>query len=388
MMDLRKMNNGPTKGKPPVVWVEGLLDYFNAPFPHGPEDPRRIGFSVGRQIIGLYLIEMLLQYALDELEQPYDFDHNLHALFINLPPSLREAAENRHARILADRVEEAWDFQRSADAFLEYLGDDPMTDTRYFWERQHLADRSVMLLTDDLRHLIDALIIELHGYPEGPPLEKRYKTNFQSFEESWERSISSPTNEGPTRPNKRIGAHISWLEGVLTYFHARVPYSRHEHRRLGSEVGKRIVGLYLTEMILKYAVDDLDRDFGRNHNLLSLFKKLPRPRQRATEKKYKKLLRNSLETTWDHAETVKAHLEYLGEDPLTDTRYFWLSPNQHDVPLSAWPIMPLASALFIELHNYPEGGRLVNRYDTKFLPFEAVKDEGEPVEFPSRFQRE
>ena len=53
------MASGPIKGKPPVVWLEGLLDYFNAPVPHGPKDRRRIGFGIGRQIIGLYLIEML-----------------------------------------------------------------------------------------------------------------------------------------------------------------------------------------------------------------------------------------------------------------------------------------------------------------------------------------
>ena len=54
--------NKEIKGKPPVVWLEGTLDYFNAPFPHGQDDPRRNGFAIGAQIIGLYLAEMLLQY--------------------------------------------------------------------------------------------------------------------------------------------------------------------------------------------------------------------------------------------------------------------------------------------------------------------------------------
>ncbi len=140
-------------------------------------------------------------------------------------------------------------------------------------------------------------------------------------------------------------------------------------------------------MILKYAVDDLDREFGRSHNLLSLFKKLPRPRQRAVDKKYKKLLRHGVEVTWDHAKNVKGHLEYLGEDPITDTRYSWLVSKRENVPLSASTIVPLVSALFIELHDYSEGGRLANRHDTQFLPFEALQDAGAPVEFPSRFRR-
>ena len=56
--------NKEIKGKPPVVWLKGTLDYFNAPFPHGQDNPRRNGFAIGAQIIGLYLAEMLLQYKL------------------------------------------------------------------------------------------------------------------------------------------------------------------------------------------------------------------------------------------------------------------------------------------------------------------------------------
>ena len=169
---------------------------------------------------------------LDNVGQSYDLDHNLHALFKKLPESHQRAVESRYAHILADRIAEAWDFQRTVDAFLEYLGDDPMTDTRYFWERGKSNNASVMFISDSLRHLIDALIVELHGYPEGNPLEKRYKTNFRSFEESWELRIRTPTEQVAVRPNKRIGAHIFWLKGILDYFNARVPYSHEEHRRL------------------------------------------------------------------------------------------------------------------------------------------------------------
>ena len=47
--------------KPNIIWMEGLLTHFDAPFPHKHDDPRRLGFDVGRQIIGLYIIEMLLK---------------------------------------------------------------------------------------------------------------------------------------------------------------------------------------------------------------------------------------------------------------------------------------------------------------------------------------
>ena len=102
---------------------------------------------------------------------------------------------------------------------------------------------------------------------------------------------------------------------------------------------------------------------------------------------HQKLLRHGVEVTWDHAKNVKVHLEYLGENPITDTRYSWLVSKRENVPLSASTIVPLVSALFIELHDYPEGGRLANRHDTQFLPFEALQDAGAPVEFPSRFRR-
>ena len=54
--------------KPAVVWLEGILDYFNMPFPHEPEDPREIGFGIGRQIVGLYLSEMILNACPGQLE--------------------------------------------------------------------------------------------------------------------------------------------------------------------------------------------------------------------------------------------------------------------------------------------------------------------------------
>ena len=270
-----------TKGKPPVVWLEGILDYFNAPFPHGRDDPRRIGFGIGTQIIGLYLAEMLLQYKLDELSIEYEHDHNLQVLFNSLPESCRHDAESKYKQLLTHGVEQAWDFQRTVDSFLGFLGDGPITDSRYFWERDHGPHRSILFLTPRLRDLIYALFIALHRYPEGTPLEKRYVTKFLSFEASLDKDENPHQTKFSGRADKRIKAHIFWLEGLLNYFIARCPHNQDDPRRLGFEIGRRITGLYLIEMILKYAIDDLGRSFGSfssTHNLHSLFKKLPRPR--------------------------------------------------------------------------------------------------------------
>ena len=373
-------NNNRIKGKPPVVWLEGLLDYFNAPFPHGQDDPRHLGFAIGKQIIGLYLVEMLLQYKLEKLSIQYEQDHNLKALFGLLPESCCSEVESKYSQLLAHGVTQAWDFERTVGTFLEFLGDDPMNDSRYFWEREHGLDRSIIFLPNRLRDLIYALFIPLHDYPEGSPLVHRYDTKFQSFEDSLKDGEEPPEQSVSDRSDKRITAHIFWLEGLLNCFTVPFPHGSDDRRKTGFEVGRRIVGLYLIEMILKYAIDDLNRDFGRSHNLYSLFKKLPRPRQRSVEKKHRKWMRARMSSTLDHGKTVKSHLEYLGDDPLTDTRYFWLD-RQRDVVLSAWPLTPLVYVLFTDLHGYPEGSPLRERYDTEFISFQDARRSGAPVRF-------
>ena len=161
-----------------------------------------------------------------------------------------------------------------------------------------------------------------------------------------------------TKANKEIKGKppVVWLEGLLNYFTTRCPHNQDDPRLLGFEIGRRIIGLYLIEMILKYAIDDLSRSFGSfssTHNLHSLFKKLPRPRQNSAEKKHLKWMNAKMPWTWDHAQKVVSHLKYLGNDPLTDARYFWLSRGREDVPLSAWTLEPLVHALFIELTRLP-----------------------------------
>ena len=375
-------NEKSVEGKPPVVWLEGVLDYFNTPFPHAQDDPRRIGFTVGTQIIGLYLAEMLLQYKLDQLAIPYGLNHNLHSLFSSLPASRRSEVESQYSQLLANGAEQAWDFQNSVDNFLEYLGGNPMNDSRYFWERNHSPGRSIIFLPNRLRDLIYALFITLHQYPLGAPLERRYDTKFHSLQDSFDQEDPAEPDES-ARTDKRITPDIFWLEGLLNYFNVPFPHGNDDPRKTGFDVGRRITGLYLIEMILKYAIDDLDRDFGRGHNLYSLFKKLPRPRQRSVEKRHHKLMRATTELAFDHERKVASHLEYLGDDPITDTRYFWLD-RKRDVLLSARPLVTVIYAMFIELHGYPESGSIAKRFDTQFIPFEEASRNSVDVTFYSQ----
>lgn len=362
------MNKYPNR-KPSIVWLEGVLDYFNASFPHDREDPRHIGFGIGTQVVGLYLLEMLFQYALDSVGKTYNRNHNLLSLFSDLPDAHRYAVEQKYAQLLSDGVSEAWDFQRSANSFLEYLGEDPLSDSRYFWERNHGPGMSIVFFGGGLRQLIYASFIALHDYPEGSPLQNRHKTRFLSFADSLANKSDPSRSPNLERDGKRIRASIWWLAGLLTYFKVRFPHQIQDPRRLGFELGQRVVGLYLIEMLLKYAADDLGRRFGSTHNLLSLFNKLSRPRRRAVERKHERIQSNRVPLTWDYAKTAVSHLRYLGEDPITDLRYFW-ERGAHAIPISPGPLVPLVYALLIELHAYPEAGLIDKWYDTIFLPFE------------------
>ena len=361
------MSGRVTAGKPSVVWLEGVLDYFNTPFPHGPDDPRRIGFGVGRQIVGLYLAEMLLKYALDHMNEPYEKGRDFLGLYSALPERGRSAVEAKYADILSSEAVDVFDFASTVESYLRYLGDDALTDSRYFWERERPHDASIVFMENDLRRLVYSLFIVLHNYPEAGPLEKRYDTKIIQFEDSLDNKEHPPEHK-KERDGKRITPSIFWLEGVLNYFNVPFPRESDDPRSLGFQVGQRIVGLYLVEMLLKYALDDMDRAFGSNHNLYSLYKKLPRPRRRAVSRVYDKILHNRVSSTWNYAQSAEILLEYSGDDALTDTRYFW-ERKRSSIPLSPSPLMPLIYALFIELHDYPQRGPMTRRHETAFLPF-------------------
>ena len=189
-----------TSKKPHIFWLEGLLDLFNAPFPHKKDDPRRLGFSVGQQILGLYIIEMLLKYASDDTGVKHGQHHNLHELFRNLPRQKRRAVERKYTEILNSNTQWTWDVAKSADSFLWYLGKNAITDTRYFWEqdRTHIADHaSILIMPDKIRNLVYALFITLHNYPS-KPIRKRYNTTFESLADSLKRDKSETDAELPS----------------------------------------------------------------------------------------------------------------------------------------------------------------------------------------------
>ena len=180
--DAERLAGGMTANpqRPDIVWMEGLLTLFDVAFPHKPDHPRRMGFSQGKQVVGLYIVEMLLKYALDYAGSSHGQHHDLQDLFRKLPRQRKRAVERRYREILNSEQDWAWDVAETADSFLHYLGGNAITDTRYFWEpgRSHLAEHaSIMIAPGMLRPLIYALFIELHNYPT-QPIVKRYETTF------------------------------------------------------------------------------------------------------------------------------------------------------------------------------------------------------------------
>ena len=360
--------------RPPVVWLEGVLDYFNAPFPHDRDDLRRIGYGVGRQIIGLYLSEMLLKYALDDRSITYVRNHDLHELFNRLPQETRSAVEDKYSQILRSYAGTAWDVAESVDSLLAYLGPDPFNDSRYFWEADRPEDSPLLFMGETVRTLVYALFVVLHGYPEGGQPGHQQDTEFMSLRDSLQERQEPPPDHTMDREGKRITASIWWLSGLVEYFQVPFPHEPDDPRALGFQVGQRIVGLVLIEMALKYALDDLGASYRGTHNLFSLFRKLPRPRRRGVERKYLKLLHASVEWTLDYARSVESLLQHAGRNPVTATRYFWERNEEDHIPLSAWPLRPVVLALLVELHGYPQGP-LPKRYDTVFRPLDESRSQ-------------
>ena len=350
------MQNRLTDRKPPITWHEGLLDYFDAEIDMGPNRRNYIGHAVGRQFIGLFVIELVLKYALDGSDSPYDRTHNLHELYLRLPRRSRQAAEDKYAQILADEVPETWDVAHTVESFLKYLGKDPTTDTRYFWERQHSYGRSIVFQLTNVRNVMYALFIALHSYPEGHEYENRYQTKFISLEDSFKERDRRLQEEKQTvsirRRGMRIRPVVYWLEGLIAYF--MVPWFRDplDIRALGFNIGRRMIGLLLAEMTLKYALDDGGRAFGRNHNLHALFRRLPKPSRQSAELAFAELQNTS---DWQMPRNPQAFdelLRELGKDPLEEVRYYW-EVGRNGSSLSPGPLVPVVFALLKALHRYP-----------------------------------
>lgn len=105
---------------------EGLLDYCQAAFDYDdPNDRRRLGWNLGRQIIAQHVVELALKVELAKYRQAVPKNHDFRYLFNALPARRRKKAESTYQTILRCKVKETWDVFRTVESFLEFLGDNP-----------------------------------------------------------------------------------------------------------------------------------------------------------------------------------------------------------------------------------------------------------------------
>ena len=171
------------------------MDYFREECPYSANDPRRMGYAVGKQIVGLYATEILLQYALDKANKTYKHDHNLFSLFMKLSRQQRRSVERKYKKLLNSNTKHTWDVFMTVEEFLKYFGNNAITATRYFWQPNrgsYLAEHaSILFSPQNLYNLIYALFIELHNYPR-KPISKRYDTTYESLEDSLKKDATTP----------------------------------------------------------------------------------------------------------------------------------------------------------------------------------------------------
>ena len=187
-----------------MTLMTGVLAYFNAPVQH---DPRQAlgagaGVNVGRQIIGLYIVEVLLKHALANAGEKQRYTHDLHDLFMKLTSQQRCAVEKKYTELLNTAKDTAWDVAETVDSLLRYLGKNAITDTRYILEpglHHAVEGASITVDPEMLRPLIYALFNVLHEYPL-ETMEKRYDTTFEPLTEFIKQDMKRAKSELPADP--------------------------------------------------------------------------------------------------------------------------------------------------------------------------------------------
>ena len=162
------------------------MDLAYAPPAHEQLGP---GWNIGRQIVGLYLLELLLKKHLQDTNAGTGESHNLLGLYEKVGRVQRDKVERRYSELLR-HVEWTWDVCRTVPSFLGYLGTDPITDTRYFWSRKRSDrdDASILIMPNTLVLLIHAMMHVLHGYAN-TKTKGLYQTRFVPLYDSMDTGV-------------------------------------------------------------------------------------------------------------------------------------------------------------------------------------------------------
>ena len=364
------------------TWVEGLLDYFNAKVPSNLPELRQFGFNTGKQVIGLYIIEVLLKYTREQKRRPYRQDHNLRKLFQGLPPRDRKKVENKYRDIVRSSSGWALDIEKSVLDLLSYLGHNPITSTRYFWERSHPSTSSMSILVAPhmLTPVIFAILIRLHGYPDRTGRKRHLPKTFVP-RHKWVQRNKKGKAETSTNTKKKLDK--DWMMGLRFYFGAQSPRTQGDRRRLGFALGSQIAGLYLAEIALKYALDERSIEYEEDHNLEGLFLLLPGREKERLRTSYKKILHSERGHAWDFQRSLEELLRYLDKDPFTVSRYFWDEKvdERDGVLFSPRMLAPLIDSVLSDLHGFEIGPKDNRFFERDFQSFEeSIRNMGPIVQ--------
>ena len=175
-----------------LYYHEGLLDYCLVQDKYtDPNDPRKIGWSLGRQIICQHMIEIALKTELAKHGKAVPSTHDFKSIFKSLPARRQKKAETTYRQILRDQVRETFDVFETVESFFHFLGKRPTVETRYYWEKGSQSNQlgldyfSNLITPDNYVRLAYALMIAFHNYPT-EPLVERYDTKFISLRASLE----------------------------------------------------------------------------------------------------------------------------------------------------------------------------------------------------------
>ena len=138
--------------KIPLKQMEGILVFTHVPFPLKPT--RRLlgdneimfqryifGFSMAKVIVNLYMIEIMLKYAHQKIDERNRVEiknrrgHNIGKLFHDMPKKERQKIEVKYrerAKFILDKENVK---VMPMQSLVKILKGDPITDIRYFWDR-------------------------------------------------------------------------------------------------------------------------------------------------------------------------------------------------------------------------------------------------------------
>lgn len=175
-----------------LVQHEGMMDYCQAKSPYTKEDPRSLGWNLGRQMICQHLIEVALKGELAKHQRSVPRHHDLETMYSGLPKRRRMRVEKLYRQLLESRFQETWDVFETIESSLHFMGRRPTVETRYYWEEDSRSNTlgvgyfGMFVSIENYVNIMYALMIAFHNYPT-EEIAKRYDTRFKSLKGSVER---------------------------------------------------------------------------------------------------------------------------------------------------------------------------------------------------------